>query len=451
MGLMLWCISAFGLNTAVCLKILRSWREGIAVLGLCINYTLQSVSLAAMCVAGMLGYLDFFGNYAMMTERAPAVFLALTVASWAAIAVFLLFNLFKGGSDTTHDTEAIRIDEDPQLRAVLILAAAFSVLFWVGSSLNFGVLRSVLQVFQRAFLLVPLIAGIHYRASRLATATWCAVLLINLAVGIGTGSRSPAFAPLAFFAIGVVLGAAKKVRWRIILVVFAMAIPLGYIFGIMEVVRGEVGYIRASDISLESIANVREAIREKRPGQIDEYDALPAWVRTCWRLVTWPTYVVASAAAPPYRGFDDIWTQIVSSANIVTFTRQTDENSEEELFNVRARDYGFLVNEGTNVEFGLVAESWDRGGPVAAFGYCLLTVAILAGLEMAIRRLLAHRPAFAAVAISVLGAASFWTLNIYNLPLSLRILMVNLAFCAFLLGLVAVFVPPGNSRKRPGG
>ena len=298
-------------------------------------------------------------------------------------------------------------------------------------------------------MLVPLIAGMKYRVSRMATMAWCAALLINLPLGIATGSRSPAFAPLAFYAMGLVLGATKKIRWRIIIAVAVLAVPLGYIFGMMELVRGEVGYIKTSDISLDTIANVQNALKEKRPGQVDEYDSLPTWIRTSWRLVTWPTYVVAAAAAPPYRGYGDLGTQIVSSANIVTFTGQADENSEEELFNIRARDYGFRVNEGTSVEFGLVAESWDRGGPMGALAYCLVTVAVLAGLESGIRRTLIKHPAFCAVTISVVCTTAFWGLNIYNLPLSLRKMVVDLLFCVFLFAIIVASSPSAGSR--PGG
>jgi hypothetical protein len=398
----------------------------------------------------MLGYLDFYDDYTMLTNRAAAVFLALTVASWAALGVFGLTRVLQGDREPADAVAANGLEGDPQLPAALILAAAFSVLAWVGGSLGFGVIRSFLGVLQRAFMMVPLIAGIYCLVSPLATISWCAAILINLSIGIMTGSRTAAFMPLAFFAMGLVLGAGKRVRLKMILAVAVAAIPLGYVFGIMEVVRGEVGYFRAGDVSLESIAQVGHALKEKRPASANEYEDLPAWVRTSWRLVTWPTYVVAVSAAPPYRGFDDLGAQIGAAANIVTISREAGDNYAEEVGTSRATAYGFLVNEGTSVEFGLVPESWDRGGPLASFGYCIVAVLILAGLEAGMRKLLVNRPAFCAVAISVVCTTAFWGLNIYNLPSSLRQLMVNLLFCGFLFALFAMLIPSDpNSMTGP--
>ncbi len=190
----------------------------------------------------------------------------------------------------------------------------------------------------------------------------------------------------------------------------------------------------------------------------DPYSELPAWVRTNARLVTWPTMVVAVAAGGSrgYRGYDDLGDQIFASLNIVAVTGEMSGYYNEGLFNLRAVDYGFRVDMGTSVEFGLLAEAWDRGGPIGAGVYALIAVLVIGGTEALCRGLLKERPAFCAIAVSAVFTTAFWTLNIYNMPLSFRHMVVNLIVCFGLLGAVSLFTRKWRGRTRlapagPGG
>jgi hypothetical protein len=281
------------------------------------------------------------------------------------------------------------------------------------------------------------------------------VLIVNLALAVFSGGRSAGFLPLVLYVIGLFLGCTPRQRTVFAFIAPVVAIPLIYIFGMIEVVRSDLGRFNLNQINSENVSNVMAGLKTKGEDVSgDPYSQLPSWVRSNFRMVTWPTFMVATTAASSvgYRGFSDLGDEIFASLNIVTLTGQYSDYYSGGLYNLRASAYGFTVDEGTSVEFGLIPESWDRGGPVAAFAYSLVTVGILFAVESLIRRMLSKQPAFRAITVSVVVATAYWTLNIYNLPLSLRHMAVNLVLCLVLFGIVNILGAPDeigeDTQKR---
>jgi len=210
-----------------------------------------------------------------------------------------------------------------------------------------------------------------------------------------------------------------------------------------------VGRLSVSEITSAKISEVAAGIKKVRLPGGDPYDELPAAVKANFRLVTWPTVVVAAATGGRggHRGFYDLPRQLMASLNVVSVTGEMSGYYNEGLYNLRAVEYGFRVDTGTSVEFGFLAEAWDRGGPGAAFFYALIAIGFFGVVEAVVRGMLPRSPALRTVAVSVLFTTAFWTLNIYNLPLSLRQVPVNLVICLMVFGVVSLFATKAVGRR----
>lgn len=446
---MAWSATAF--NTGTVLILLKHWKSGVVVSGLILNYLVQSFFVGTICIPGAMDYLWFYQPYGILLGREVTVFFCMIVVSLAALTLVPIRAVFAGGRKAAPEGAAGSglVANDPRLRWLLGFGAIFTLLFWMGSLVDFGVVKAVLQVLQRAFTLVPFIAGFYYRRLGWVTLLWIVVIFANVALGVATGSRGPAFLPAIFFLIGLIVGSRGRERLLICGLLAFLAIPGSYVFGMIEVIRTDVGRLSLSELNADKLSQVASSMTKSRGAMADEYESLPAWVRTNIRIVTWPTLVVACVAnnSGAQRGFDDLPDQLLASLNVVAITGQATSYYNEGLFNLRASDYGFRVDEGTSVEFGLIAESWDRGGLLAAYIYSLVAVISFCGVESLIRRMLRHGPAFQAIAISVAFSTAFLTLNIYNLPLSLRHMAVNLLVCFALFGVLSAFSSMGQTAK----
>ena len=448
--LMAAAFTAFCFNTGTALLTLRTWPTAIAILGIGLTYVQQALALVCICFAGSLGYLDEIGPYTFLLGREPWVLLIYCTVAMATLLVLTIRRFFTGlplPANGAGKSNAVALD--PRLPAILIAAAGFSLAFWVGGELGLGLLRAVFLTLQRAFMFVPFLAGYLFWVSPPATIIWILSVVGNLALGIFTGSRGPAFVPMAMFGLGVLLGANARQRRWVVGLILVVGIPGAFIFGRVESVRTAVGRLQVSEITGEKITEVIAGIKKTKVRGSDAYDDLPFWVKANYRLVTWPTLVVAAATGGGggHRGFNDMSQQIINSLNVVSLTGEMNESYNESLFNLRAADYGFRVNAGTSVEFGLLAESWDRGGPVAAFIYALIAIGFFWVAEAAVRSVLARSPALRTVAVCVLFTTAFWTLNIYNLPLSLRQVPVNLLICFIVFGVVSMLATKPGARR----
>jgi hypothetical protein len=442
--------TALCFNAGTVLLTLRTWPTAIAVLGLGLTYVEQAFALMGMSVSGAMGHLDDIGAYTLLLGREEWVLLMYCMVALATLLVLAVRRFFVGSQ---RPAEVIRRSgdaaSDPRLPIILIAAAGFTLMFWLGGELGFGPLRAVFLTLQRAFMFVPFLAGFYFWVSRPATVIWVLTVIANVVLGTLTGSRGPAFVPIIVFGIGVLMGATARQRGLVLVMLVLLGVPGAFIFGQIEAIRTSVGRLSVSEITGAKVSEVVAGIKKTRNPGGDPYDELPAWVKANFRLVTWPTVVVAAATGGygGQRGFGDLPQQIIASLNVVSVTGEISGYYNEGLFNLRAADYGFRVDAGTSVEFGFMAESWDRGGAIAAFIYALIAIAFFSVAEAGVRSLLGRNPALRTVAVSVLFTTAFWTLNIYNLPLSLRQVPVNLLICFMVFGLVSMVATKSVGRK----
>lgn len=440
------------INIAVILLSFREWPTGIAAAGLAMNSLQQAAGLALLCISGVLGYLDDLTFYRILNGAEGRVLLMLVLVPLALLLVLSFRRLLRPDrrprvTDSEH-TAAL----DRRLPLLLLCSAVFSLMFWVGGELSFGLVKSVFLTLQRAFFFVPFLAGFYFRISRVTTITWLFVVAVNLGLGIATGSRGPAFMPFILYSIGMICGATFRQRLALLSILGVLAIPGIYVFGMIEVIRTDVGRLEVSKLSLSTVTQVVSELGSKKGNARDAYEEIPAVVRTNIRGLNWPNFVVAAVAgrSGSYRGYADLPEQLWASMNVVSLTGQMSEYYNEGLWNLRAADYGFLVTTETSVEFGILAESWDRGGPLGTFAYALVAMILLALTEAGAHRWLSKSPALCAITVSVIFSTAFWVLNVYNLPMALRQMVVNLVVCFAIFGTLNVLLAhvAGPSLKR---
>ena len=106
-----------------------------------------------------------------------------------------------------------------------------------------------------------------------------------------------AFVPMAMFGLGVLLGANARQRRWVVGLILVVGIPGAFIFGRVESVRTAVGRLQVSEITGEKITEVIAGIKKTKVRGSDAYDDLPFWVKANYRLVTWPTLVVAAGSS----------------------------------------------------------------------------------------------------------------------------------------------------------
>jgi hypothetical protein len=454
--LMATALAAAFFDFAVILLAFRLWPGGLAVTGLVMCVLVHAVGLAVLCGYGMLGYLSDFDPFSSLIYFEGRVLLMLVMLPLAMLLVLGGRQALGLGQTVPRASEgdAQQASNDQRMPALLICSALFSLLFWIGSELSVGMAQAVCQALQRTFFFVSFIAGFHFRCSRAALITWVVVLAANLSLGIVTGSRGPAFMPVILFALGLLCGATFRQRLGFLAAMTVLAIPMFYVFGMIEVVRNDVGRLKVSELSSTTIKEVATGLRGERQKEGDSYEELPSMARAVIRAVNWPNLVVAATAgrgSGRYSGFADLADQLRASLNIVAVTGKMDDYYVAGLYNLRASEYGFHVEEGTSVEFGLLAESWDRGGPVAAFIYSLIAIVMLGALEEWVRSLLKQSPALRAIMVSTLFTTAYWTLNCYNLPLSMRQLAVNLVFCVAVCGTLNMVLPCADEPVAEAG
>jgi hypothetical protein len=423
-------LGALFFNTAVAMLTWRRWKDAVGVFGFGINYVLQAFFLCTLTYPASSGQLSIFQPYDNLFGREPSVALLLVMPALATLTILSVRALVPQAESTQPVPSGhIEIATDPRLPSVLIFTAVASLLYWLCALFQFGFIKAILETLFRTLMFVPFFAGYFFRVSRIGSICWISTLAVNVLVGTLTGGRAAAFMPIILYSVGAFFGAGARQRWIIVVVIAALAAPGAYIFGMIEVARSEVGRFSIANLSGDRARQVVSRLGDKQAEGRDDYERLPSMVRTNIRLVTWPALVVAAQAGGGngnYRGFADLSEQITASLNVVVLTRTMSEYYGEGLWNLRASDYGFRVDEGTSVEFGVLAESWDRGGPWAAYIYSLLAVLFLWVAELVVRRLLIHHPALKAVGACAVFATAYWSMNTYNLPLALRHMVVNL-------------------------
>jgi hypothetical protein len=102
------------------------------------------------------------------------------------------------------------------------------------------------------------------------------------------------------------------------------------------------------------------------------------------RMIAWPNYAppALSPEVVPYRGFTTFPREIANATAIYALAPgAVAEYAQLRMGTYAANDYGFLVNELTSVEWGVLADGWSRAGWWSGILFIATAYWLVFGLE----------------------------------------------------------------------
>lgn len=301
--------------------------------------------------------------------------------------------------------------------------------FWVAANLiTIGPVSSSLMYVYRSTAIIPWLIGYCWRSYRLPLYVFGAVWLVGAVVAFGEGGRALIFFPVVYFLVGVGMSLRPRQRIYFCSVILLTAIPILMLSGSIELVRSEV----RQGVAQTSADKARQMgallLREDVPVK----ESLETGLE---RMVVWTNLVVPvlSPREVPYRGFGNLWDEIVFLNRSTLFTSDaglelTKETITSEYGYGAASLYGYEIGYGFTVPFPAIAESWSRGGWLAGVIYCSIFALTLCAVEAVVRRILAREPEAALIMLTILGSVAFLKASENGLIYCLKNLFTCAAF-----------------------
>lgn len=388
-------------------------------------FTSQPLFLSILAALNYFNGPGLFG-LPMSPQEYPLVSaLGLMVVPAGAAATTIVFRVIPAGRhDPRANWQEWLLRPPPNLGWFLIIGAVVNICIWVMNFAPSNILGYFFRVLHKATFFVPLLAGayfFHYKRTRMV---WLLVLLANLALGFLTGSRTWGFYPIFLYGLGMFIGAPKHLKWRLA----ALGVPAGAVMvlflGLSGVVRDQIGRgggevvtaQRVNDALIEASASLSgESVLQNIEAPV--FKALTRIVR--WTNVAVP---VMSPDVVPYRGLSGIKGELIAAASIGQFS------GVGATMNDVANEYGFRVDEGTSVEFGILPDAWSRGGPVLAFFYAMAATGFLLLGERILRNFFRAGSAIMMLLLTYLLYIGFVGFISYSLVSQIRICVLCVIF-----------------------
>ncbi len=369
--------------------------------------------------------------------------LPLLILPFGALCGVGTARFFGGRGRRQTSTLGLVASAPPIIVVYLTFSAALLILYWFAALPGAGAVGYLIRVLSSTMFLVPLLAGMFAQRFPSTRWVWFVALGVNGLIGLATGSRAIALMPAAFYVAGYVLTLQGRKRTRAVVISAALGTIAVLMTGIIGLVRQEIGRGGLDIFSQERISAVaEEAARTLEQGAAARTSIVGDGLM---RLVA-HTNVVVPVLSPdvvPYRGFEGLGSEIASTARISALAGvSAEEFYEAGLGSAPAVAYGFMVNELTSVEFGVLPDGWSRGGPlvVLLFGYLLAWGYIAA--EAAVRRVFARDTGAILLSLVVIARSAFFDASGLTLLATFRSLVFGLAFVAVIIALLNALSNP---------
>lgn len=401
---------------------------------LAIKFFIMSYSSQPLFVAGLalLGYFDGVGKITLgaVAVDSPALLsvalMIMPAAGWIATSLYLVV---RPARIARENTLAHWLRSPPaNLGWFLMIGAVVSLSVWVVQFIAGGVVGYVLRVLHKALFFVPLLAGAYAFHYRRTMVVWALVLGANLVLGFVTGARSWGFYPIALYGLGMYLSAPRvRRRW-----LTALAIPVGitaiFFLGLAGVVRDQLGRGGGEIVNRERINDAMiEATAAMNGSTILANLEAPVF-KALTRIVRWTNVVVPLSSPRPvaFRGLVGLRSEVTSIFSLGQFSATRFSANEV------ANDYGFRVDEGTSVEFGILPDGWSRAGLAGALVYGIVAGLFLISIEILVRRYLGSGSALMLLVLSYVVYIGFVGFISYSLMSQIRLCLLCIGFLSVL-------------------
>lgn len=241
--------------------------------------------------------------------------------------------------------------------------------------------RYALQVVGVSMELLPFFAGRYSRRKEAGFWIWLIAIASNAVVMALMGARYRAFFPIVLFAVGYMSQLAPKPRRVVIVAAMVLSVPGFFLVGILGILRDELGRDQTSNVSTSHAERMFSVGREVSSSETDHLIIFREGIS---RMIAWPTFapVALSPEFVPYRGFGTFLREAGNAVAIYAFApNAVREYAELKMGTYAANDYGFVVNDLTSVEWGVMADGWSRAGWWSATLFLLVAFFITFKLE----------------------------------------------------------------------
>jgi hypothetical protein len=383
------CAAASLLNAGLFGLLLSVERELIAIKFLFAAHAIQAPILTMFYLLMTGSALRGMFPLDVLAESPFRTALGLVSVPLGIIAIVLLKATVAKSGSRPVTFRRLLATSDSGLEPMLIISALFYLSFaYAIDTEASGKIGYLLRVFYYATSFAAFAAGFHLRRFRRAAVIWIVSICLYFFYAFVTGSRGLAFVQGGLFLLGWVASSdSSSIVWkRVFFVLIPLLIPMFALSGLIGEVRARVGrgslnMIKSFDWQTyhEAVSDIMETYRTKAT---DEADA-GFMGRGVARMVQWCNAAVPpmSPEYVPYRGYRDLPYEVRESLSLGLFGQNAYWG------NLYSNAYGFLTNESTSIEFGLVADGWSRGGFFGALLYSMLAGAYIICHELVIRRL----------------------------------------------------------------
>lgn len=265
-------------------------------------------------------------------------------------------------------------------------------------------------------------------------------LFAEVVTSILAGGRFPVFLQTGLFFVGYLISRSLPQR-KVLIVAAFILLPFVYsLIGIMGIVRDEIGRTREAFRTTDRVSIYLSTFSKIWNGGSDlSEDEISNLGKG--RNINWPSLAVIALSPEviPYAGFENLDTELEAVVNVVGISAGTDLEEilesreaqiEKSLGTGMANRYGYMVTRDNSVEWGLLSDSWSKGGPIVFLIFYTILFAIFVFIENKIARM---NDFYFLIYFSVLINIVWLTANSLPFYFTIRTLILNFALVAVIL------------------
>jgi len=274
----------------------------------------------------------------------------------------------------------------------LAVVSFFFLSFFSDVLFEIPFLGYISRVGKEAFLLFAFWLGFWNYRLKGVFYVGLALIMVTTVFSVLSGGRFYAFIQMGGLFLGYIVSQPPK-RRRLLTKIVIVSLPIVFsVSGVLSYVRGQIG---RGDINIVNVQRLSDFV-DTFSTIITDVEFLEnnrsLSLEGIRRNIKWPnlSVIALSPGQIPYRGFESFGTEIsaifqiagVSAGFDVESVRNAREiNIERGLNTGMANRYGYNVNRLNSVEWGLLADSWSRGGPLVYMLYLWMIITLFATIE----------------------------------------------------------------------
>ena len=424
-------------------------RRCVGVKFLSLAHSIQAPILCAICAFFIGPRLRETHPFPVLEANSFATCLGLIAIPLAILIAVMLKAVMTRQPAKSDSLHSILRAADGYFGVILAFAALFYVAFMYSTESLRGPLQYFLRIIFYATSFCSYAAGyLHSRFTKAALA-WVIGILAYILYSSITGGRGLAFIFGGLFTLGWVFSFdafANRVKAAIgvgvpVLLIFLFS---SAIIGETRVIIGRGGWDKVKEFDLKTYRDAARQVLDNFAEEKDETSEAGVLGNGIMRLVQWCNITVPamSPQGVPFRGFGDLDDEIRSLFRLGIVSGRA------YWANLLSNKYDFYTAEdgSSAIEFGLISDSWSRGGFPAALLYGICTAFFFMAIETVVVITFRNWLALKALLVLVIVNQAIFTFVRESVLTCSRLLILYLGITVIVFGLVQLLY---DRLKRP--